>query len=263
MSQAQNLVNKGASELELRLAETTQDLRGAARLRYRVFVEELGGDGPGVDHKACIESDDFDAYTDQLILVDPARDPAAGNHVVGVYRLMRPEQYQRAGRYYCDTEYDLSPLLSSGRKLLELGRSCVDVEFRGGRAMFHLWQGLAAYVLRHEIEILFGVASFHGTDPQALAQPLSHLHYAHLAPPELRPMAKDFQRMDLLASQDIDRPVAMKDTPALIKAYLRLGGTVGEGAYVDRAFNTVDVCLVLDTARMSAKHRDFYTKPRA
>ena len=34
----------------------------------------------------------------------------------------------------------------------------------------------------HQIEVLFGVASFHGTDAQALAAPLSLLHHRHLAP---------------------------------------------------------------------------------
>ena len=41
----------------------------------------------------------------------------------------------------------------------------------------------------------------------------------------------------------------MAGTPALIKAYLRLGGFVGEGAWIDHAFNTTDVCLVMDTAQ--------------
>jgi putative hemolysin len=49
-------------------------------------------------------------------------------------------------------------------------------------------------------------------------------------------------------------------TPALIRAYLRLGGFVGQGAFVDHAFNTTDVCLVLDTARMSDKHRAFWIR---
>ncbi|NNF91025.1 MAG: ornithine-acyl-ACP acyltransferase, partial [Boseongicola sp.] len=43
--------------------------------------------------------------------------------------------------------------------------------------------------------------------------------------------------------------------PPLIKSYLKLGGFVGEGAFVDRAFNTTDVCLVLDTARLSVRDR--------
>ena len=45
----------------------------------------------------------------------------------------------------------------------------------------------------------------------------------------------------------------MVETPALIKGYLRLGGMVGEGAFVDHAFNTTDVCLVMDTQRLNAQ----------
>jgi len=41
-----------------------------------------------------------------------------------------------------------------------------------------------------------------------------------------------------------------------------LGGYVGEGAFVDHAFNTTDVCLILDTARMSDKHRDFWIRKK-
>ena len=48
--------------------------------------------------------------------------------------------------------------------------------------------------------------------------------------------------------------------PALIKAYLRLGGFVGDGAFIDHSFNTTDVCLVMDTAQMSARHREFYIR---
>ena len=61
----------------------------------------------------------------------------------------------------------------------------------------------------------------------------------------------------------IDRRRAMLAVPALIKAYLRLGGCVGEGAYVDHAFNTTDVCLVMDTARMTERQRAVYTRERA
>ena len=48
--------------------------------------------------------------------------------------------------------------------------------------------------------------------------------------------------------------------PALIKAYLRLGGFVGEGAFVDRDFNTTDVCLLMDTAAMGEKYKSFYSR---
>ena len=242
--------------LSVRLATDPADLEAAHRLRYAVFVEELGGDGPMVDHARRLERDAFDPLFDHLVLIDARRDRAARDHVVGVYRLGRG----LSGRFYSDDEFDLRLLRRSGRRLLELGRSCVHRDHRGGSATHRLWSGVASYVRRHRIEILFGVASFHGADPDAIAGPLSLLHHGHLAPPALRVRAHAdaFVRMDRMPPERIDRLAAIRAIPSLIKGYLRLGGTVGEGAYVDRAFNTVDVCLVMDTARMSERHRAAY-----
>ncbi|APX88546.1 ornithine-acyl-ACP acyltransferase [Brevirhabdus pacifica] len=247
---------------KVRLAETEQDLLAAQRLRYDVFVTELGGDGPMIDHANRLERDRFDPFYDHLLLIDTDRDPEGLDHVVGVYRLLTSERAEELGEFYTDGEYDLAPLRASGRRLLELGRSCVAAAHRGGTGMFHLWNGLGEYVAERHIEILFGVASFHGTDVAALAQPLSLLHHNHLAPEDLRVTARDGVSMDLLPPEQIDRLAAMRQVPALVKAYLRLGGFVGSGAYVDREFNTTDVCLLVDTARMSTRHRDFYSRGR-
>lgn len=249
----------------LRLARDERDLRAAQRLRYEVFVEELGGDGALVDHQARLERDAFDPWFEHLLLIDNGRDPGALADVVGVYRLLTSDRMPLAGQYYSEGEFDLGPLKTSGRRLLELGRSCVAKDQRGGAAMFHLWNGLADYVLDRGIEVMFGAASFHGVDAGALAQPLSYLHHHHLAPEALRVRAKPQHRqeMDLIPVASLDRRAAMAGTPALIKAYLRLGGFVGDGAWIDHDFNTTDVCLVMDTARMSEKHRDYYTRKKA
>ena len=243
---------------EARLARDETEVRAAQRLRYDVFVTELGAGGAGVDHAAGLERDAFDAHCDHLILLDHAR----GGQVVGVYRLMAGDRAAAGPGFYTDAEYDLGPLLAGGRRRLELGRSCLHRDYRGGAAMDHLWSALAEHVTRTGAEVLFGVASFHGTDPGALAMPLSHLHHAHLAPPDLRARSRNFQPMDLLPPDEVDRKAAMLATPALIKAYLRLGGFVGEGAFVDSTFNTTDVFLVMDTARLNARTRDIYTRAR-
>ena len=254
-----------AAPYAVRLATTAQDLTAAQRLRYQVFVTELGGDGPLVDHANRLERDAFDPFFDHLVLVDRRIDPATLSHVIGAYRILPSDRRAAAGRFYSETEFDLSALLASGRKLLELGRSCVQADHRGGTAMFHLWNGLAEYVLDRGIEILFGAASFHGTDIATLAQPLSYLYRHHLAPPDMRVRAlpPHRQEMDLIPEASLDRRRGMAGTPALIKAYLRLGGFVGDGAWIDHDFNTTDVCLVMDTEKMSAKHRDFYTRKKA
>ena len=244
--------------LTVRLAADEADVLAAQRLRYEVFVEELGGDGPLVDHAARLERDAFDPHFDHIVLVD-ARRPA-GRHVVGVYRVMRREAAEAGRGFYSAGEYDLGPLLAAGRGVAELGRSCVAREVRGGPALFLLWAALGRYAEAHGLDVLFGVASFPGTDPAPLAQPLSLLHHHHLAPAELRVRALHPGRvpMDVLPSDALDRRAALAALPPLIRAYLRIGGRVGEGAFVDRAFNTVDVCLVMDAARMTASARARY-----
>jgi len=249
-------------QFECRLAAGEDELAAAQRLRYRVFVAELGGDGALVDHENQLERDRFDPFFDHLLLFDHSRDQHPDGPVVGVYRLMTDEGARRAGCFYSESEYDLTSLKASGRKLLELGRSCLHEDYRGGMAMYHLWNALADYVRARDIEVLFGVASFHGTDVEPLKEALSMLHHNHLAPEDLRVRAQPeaFQAMDLLEKSDINRKQAMLTIPALIKAYLRLGGFVGEGAFVDHAFNTTDVCLLMDTKRMNERKTGLYDR---
>ena len=69
--------------------------------------------------------------------------------------------------------------------------------------------------------------------------------------------------MDPRPDEAIDPARAMQAIPSLIKAYLRLGGFVGEGAWVDDKFNTIDVCVVMDTGRMTERYRAYYQRNRA
>lgn len=238
------------------LASSVDMLRAAQALRYRVFVEELGGGGAQVDHAAGLEQDAFDAHCDHLLLIDDSID-----QVVGVYRLIRDTHAAALGRFYSEDEYDIAGLRQSGKRLLELGRSCLHPEYRGGMAMYHLWSGLASYIDEHETEVLFGVASFHGTDADALAEQLSLLHHHYRAPEGLCPVARapHAVEMNRIPADEIDRKAAMRGMPALIKGYLRFGGRVGAGAWVDHAFNTTDVCLVMDTAEMNPRQRQIYS----
>jgi putative hemolysin len=254
-----------AGRFTVRLAESDDDVAAAQRLRYRVFVEEMGATPSHGDAEDRRERDRFDPYFEHLLLIDnEPDDPDIEHGVVGVYRLLRGARAKQGIGFYGAGEYDLDLLLDYPRETLELGRSCVDASHRGGAGMHLLWAGLGQYVSKYNVSILFGVASFHGTDPAQMAQALSYLHYNHLAPPDLRvtAIAESRARMDILPPEKINKAEAMLQIPALIKAYIRLGGFIGEGAYIDHEFNTVDVCLLMDTARMVNRYRKFYTRQR-
>jgi len=248
------------SNYRLNLVSNEQDLLASQRLRYKVFVEELGGNGPLVDHQNRFEIDPFDEFSDHLVLIDTNIPEASLDHVIGSYRLLRGDIAFKNNGFYSSSEFDLTSLINSGRKLLELGRSCVHPDYRGGTFMFQLWNGLAGYVIQHKIEILFGVASFHGTVVANFAKPLSYLHHWHSAPKNLtvKSIGDTSASINIIPKEKIDRVAAIVQLPALIKAYLRLGGFVGDGAYIDYQFNTIDVCVLMDTLRMSQTRKSHY-----
>ena len=250
-----------AGNLGLRIAATPGEVDALQSLRYRVFYDEMGAEPDAAAILSRRDIDSFDAVADHLIVVDHAiGDGPEG--VVGCYRMMQRDGAALAGRFYSAAEYDIEPLLSFPGRILELGRSCVDKRYRGRAVMQLLWRGIAAYVFAHEIDLLFGCASLAGTDPDENAAELTFLHHNHLAPPALRPRALPERYVDMrrLPPGQIDSRRVLLALPPLIKGYLRLGGMIGDGAVIDRQFNTTDVAIVVKTDLVTDKYIDHYKR---
>ena len=254
-------VRVDAGQMVTRLAESAAEIEGAQALRYRVFYEEMSASPSPEMARARLDRDEFDPFCDHLIVIDRARGAGAAG-VVATYRLLRRSAAARCGRFYSASEYDIAKLIAPPGEVLELGRSCVDAEYRNRPTMQLLWRGIAEYVLHHEIGLMFGCASLPGTDPQALALPLSYLAHNHLAPLALRPTALPQLHVDMriLPPGEVDARAAVAALPPLIKGYLRVGGFVGEGAVVDHQFHTTDVCIVVKTDLMADKYYRHYTR---
>jgi putative hemolysin len=250
-----------AQTLGVRLAEAGWERDAAQALRYRVFYDEMGAHPTAAMAATRRDVDAFDEAADHLLVIDHARGDGPEG-VVGTYRLLRRAAAARVGRFYSSAEYDIAPLLGFEGQVLELGRSCVDAAYRTRGTLQLLWRGIAAYVFKHRIDLMFGCASLPGTDPDALAAPLSYLWHNHLAPPALRPRALPGLHvpMDRMAAEAIDARVALNELPPLIKGYLRLGGFVGDGAVIDAQFNTTDVCIVVKTDLVTDKYYRHYER---
>jgi L-ornithine Nalpha-acyltransferase len=255
------IVDISSGPLRVRLAETQADIDAAQALRYRVFYENLGARPEIETARRRRDFDRFDQGCDHLLVLDRSRG-AASENVVGTYRLIRREAAARLGGFYSSTEYDIARLVAFPGEILELGRSCVDAGYRQGPTMQLLWSGIAAYVLYYGIALMFGCASLPGTDPQALATPLSYLHHYHLAPPPLRARALSSRYVGMVRRPRpaINPARAFAALPPLIKGYLRLGGFVGDGAVIDHEFNTTDVCIVVKTELVSTKYSRHYVR---
>jgi L-ornithine Nalpha-acyltransferase len=246
--------------LEIRLARSSDEVDAAQALRYRVFYEEMGARPTAQVAAERRDRDAFDARCDHLLILDQRRPES--DSVVGTYRLLRRSVAERHGGFYTAGEFDIAPLLAVPGEILELGRSCVDTAYRSKAVMQLLWKGISDYVFHYNIEIMFGCASFPGTDPAEHATPLSYLFHRHMAPPEFRPraIASRYVKMDILPLAGIDERRALASLPPLIKGYLRLGGFVGDGAVIDHQFGTIDVSVIVVTERVSDKYYRHYAR---
>ena len=250
-----------AGNLGVRVADSAAEIDAVQALRYRVFYQEMGAKADSATAASLRDRDDFDAVADHLLVVDHAiGDGPEG--VVGTYRLIQREAVEKLGRFYSADEYDIAPIMNFPGRILELGRSCVDAAYRSRVAMQLLWRGIAAYVFHYQIDLMFGCASLHGTDPDALAADLTYLYHNHLAPPAVRPRALPHRYVEMrrMSPGKLDPKRVQSQLPPLIKGYLRLGGFVGDGAVIDRQFNTTDVAVVVKTDLVTDKYYRHYER---
>ena len=247
--------------LNIRLAKTDADIDAAQALRYRVFYEEMAAKPTPETARLKRDFDPFDDVCDHILVTDASLSEGA-DAVVATYRLLRGSIAASFGRFYTSGEYDISNLFGLPGELLELGRSCVDARSRDRPTMQLLWRGIAAYVFHHDIYLMFGCASLHGTDPTELTLPLSYLHHFHLAPPAFRTKALPdlYVDMNFLPPDAVDPKKALAALPPLVKGYLRLGGFVGDGAVIDEQFNTTDVCILVKTDLVTEKYLSHYRR---
>ena len=248
-----------AGNLAVRLAECEKEIEAAQRLRFNIFYQEMAARPTDEMAANCRDFDAYDDIADHLLVLDTAQGPGA-EVVVATYRLIRRAAVARMGSFYTAGEYDIAKLVSYPGEVLELGRSCVDRAYRTGSTMQLLWRGIATYVFQHDIEIMFGCASLPGIEPEALKLPLSYLHHFHLAPQNLRPIARPerYTDMERLAAEEVDKKAALGALPPLLKGYLRLGGFVGDGAVIDHQFHTTDVCMIVKTDLVTQKYHRHY-----
>ena len=92
---------------------------------------------------------------------------------------------------------------------------------------------------------------------------LSYLHHRALAPEEWRCRAQDdlYVSMNRMSLASIDIKAAMKAMPPLIKAYLRLGAYVGDGAVIDHQFGTTDVLIIMPVENIDPRYFEHYGTP--
>lgn len=244
--------------LQVRLAQTAEDVAAAQAVRFQVFVRELGARISSRESADERDADEFDAICDHLLVIDTSIE--GSNGIVGTYRLLPQER--AVDGFYSDSEFELTELVARhpSRRFLELGRSCVLPAYRTKRTIELLWQGIWAYCQGKGIDVMVGCASFPGANLERHTEALSFL--AHFCQVEndwhVRARADRFSSMALMPHEVVNTKSALMGMPPLVKGYLRLGAKFGEGCVVDREFETTDVLVVLPVETIPPRYLAYY-----
>ena len=242
------LLGKPTKKLDCFLADSEALIKEAQALRYRVFAQEMGAtlktESEGLDY------DEVDSYCDHLIVYDNIN-----KKIVGYTRLLNQDQAQRLGRFYSQDEFKLDQVLALPGRFLEIGRTCIDSDFRGGAVLTTLWSALVQYALEGEFNYLLGCASITpGPSGFAVEAVYRNIDAKNRAPASLQVIPSIPVPQTLRCQRD------ESGIPPLLKAYLRFGALICGEPYWDEAFNCMDLFVLLPLDQLKDRYSKHYMR---
>lgn len=241
----------GKVPIEVRMARNSKEIEKAFKLRYKVFVEE---EQANLVNDLLIEQDEYDPYCDHLIVI------RLDNHeVLGTYRLLSGRKALEGIGFYSETEFDLSPFEQWKAQTVELGRSCVLKDYRNGRVISLLWEGIARYISENNFQFLIGCASISDDQGHDINQIYNYLNQYHSFG-QFSITPKESYKIHNLQEKELKGDVKQifRKLPPLLKGYLRAGAYVGGEPANDPVFQTNDFFLILDKARVVKRYQQNY-----
>ena len=221
-------------------------------LRFKSFFKNT--------HKIKIDSDKFDDFCEHLVVIDTS---IADDFVVGSYRLLFKNRKNDRVEFYSESEFDLDKFLRiKNLSLLEAGRSCVHENYRDGRIIKLLWRGLASYIVSKNVDFIFGCASFPSANAKLFNKELSYLSHNHRPPQSFnsRPLNHLEAKFNKVDRKHYNKETVFRSLPPLIKAYIRAGAWISDGAVCDFKFNTTDVLVILKSTNIIKKYSNLSFK---
>ena len=225
--QTRSLHTPVESKLIACFSQDPKEIRRAQQLRARVFNL--------VDNGTALDKDKFDDICLHLLVKD-----SLSNNIVGYSRILTSDLVSQPSEFYSASEFDLSQIIKPNQRYMEIGRTCVDPNFRSGAVIGMLWSKIGQFMNEEKIDHLMGCASISMLDGGATALAVvNHLREKHFSTQNLRVVPKiPLPQFDIAIE-------GKKHVPALLKTYLRMGAKVCGEAYLDRDFNVADVLILL------------------
>ena len=241
----------------LKFAETPDEILAAQKLRYKVFnCEQNRGLDSARDSE--FDKDEFDDGAAHLIVFDKACGVP-----IGTYRAIG-QPGNDPQKMYSAREYEVNGIEPYLPRIIEVGRSCVDKDYRNGAVVAFLWSGMAAITLRSGCRYLCGCVSLEDAQPAVAWAVYENLREKGLYFPgiDFKPRSQfSFPRPaeNEIAAVRNDRARLRLAMPPLLKGYITIGAKLlGEPAF-DYEFGSIDLPVMVDMWRLPERyHRHFF-----
>lgn len=237
-----------AGQYDVRLARSEAEIHAAQKLRYEVLFKESGGRVTREMLNTEREEDEWDQIAYHVVVLDKRLD----NKVVGTVRLVSNSALAEGQQFYTEHAFDMSRMLNAYDRVLELSRACVCPEGRGGAILMLIWKYTMQFIEHNHYDVLFGCASFKGTDYLAHSEILSYLYDKHLANEELMPIPK--KSVNSVNINDfkvaLGKGKERGKVPTMLRGYLKIGARISDHAIIDSVFNTTFVAIYVDAKQM-------------
>lgn len=236
-----------AGQYDVRLAQSVEEIHAAQNLRYQVLFKESGGRINREMLNTEREEDEWDEIAYHVVVIN-----RKDHEIVGTVRLVAGDALKPDQQFYTEHAFDLSGLRNYYRSTLELSRACVSPEGRGGAILMLIWKFTMQFIEQNDYDVLFGCASFAGTDYHEHTEILSYLYHKHLADKDLMPIPRPEVNSVAIAEfqKQPEKGEKRGQVPTLLRGYLKIGAKISDHAIIDPVFNTTFVAIYVDAKQM-------------
>ena len=233
----------------VKLAENEEEMNQAFELRYRIFkleqhrMNSLDGSCGNIDRDA------FDSRFMHLLVIDRKDD-----RVVGTYRMQSGKNARENDGFYSETEYRIENIDQYANRVFEVGRSCVDPEFRRGAVVAMLWAGIAEVHHRFHFDYMLGCVSLEHTDNRIGWSLYDYLRRNSLLTENLHAVPLPEYELPRFDGPLMSDDEVLSSLPPLFKGYLRIGAKIGGEPALDRGFGSIDFLVWFDFETLPDKY---------
>lgn len=213
-------------------------------------VHEIAADDPAMAEVMALRAayfrdgdDDADAY-DPICRHYLIR--AADGVAVACFRLMRLPGGAALDRSYTAQFYDLAPLSGTRGLIVELGRFAMARDQSDPEIVRAAWAALTRMVDGEGVVLFMGCSSFAGTDPSRHARAFQALTLRSVGPAARLPGQRAPETVPLGEIRGEGGLRGAAGLPPMLRAYLSMGGWVGDHVVIDRDLQTCHIFTALD-----------------